>query len=323
LLKNRLITVGLVLSGLIVLSVTFGLRGSHPADAADPGLENGINATIQSLVAANNRQDVGAVLSLFTDKGFQEFFSETKAEGAVDSDLVSDPVALSAVRNITATATGATATADFEVGLGIASFELNFVLQDGRWLIDASKTGSAAVGADTKVIDLKLQEYAFVYDKGATSGGNIAFAAENIGEQPHEMLLVKVDESLSTADLLDELSSEDGSGPPPFEDFGFLGMLQPGESATAALSHPLEPGKYVFLCFIPDAADGTPHAFKGMVSDFTVGSGSAAPSPITPPSTGDGGVLGSRGSMSYPLVALGLALLTLGLGFGFRTARGV
>jgi uncharacterized cupredoxin-like copper-binding protein len=318
LLRNQLITVGLVLLGLIVLSLAFGLKGTRPADAADPGLENGINAMVQSLVAANNRQDVGAVLALFTDKGFQEFFSESKAEGAVDSELVSDPVTLRSVRNIMATSTGANATADFEVGLGIVSFDLNFVLQNGRWYIDASKTGSAAVDAGTSVVNLKLQEYAFVYDKEAASGGNIAFAAQNVGKQQHEMVLAKVDESVSVPELLDTLSSEDQSGPPPFEDFGFLGFLEPGQSATVALAHPLEPGKYVFLCFVSDAVDGVPHAFKGMASDFTVGGGT---SPITPPSTGDGGVVGSSGSLNYALLALGLLLLTLGLGSSFRTAR--
>ena len=315
---KKVVSVGLPVVGVAVLSLALGFRVTHDADAADPGIESGINATIQSLVAANNRQDVGAVLALFTDNGFQAFFSESKAEGASDPELVSDPVVLHSVRNVSASGTGASATADFEIGLGIASFDLGFTLDNGRWLIDASKTGSAPVSAGTNVIDLKLQEYAFVYDKDAASGGNVAFQAQNVGTQEHEMLLVKVDESLSTSDLLDTLSNEDGSGPPPFEDFGFLGFLEPGESATAALAHPLAPGKYVFLCFVPDAADGTPHAFKGMVSDFIVGGGS---SPITPPSTGDAGLLASGGSANYSLGAVGLLLISLGLGSALRPGR--
>ncbi len=314
-----MVSVGLVLSALVVLSLAFGLRGAEQASAADPQLENGINATIKSLVAANNRGDAFAVLALFTDKGFAEFFGESKAEGAADSELVADPVTLRSVRNVAATSTGATATADFEVGLGIATFDLSFVNQYGRWVIAASQTGSADPGPDTTLIDLKLQEFAFVYDKAAAASGNIAFAAKNAGQQTHEMVLVKVDASVSVPELLDTLSTEDGSGPPPFEDFGFLGMLEPGQSAVAGLAHPLEPGKYVFLCFLSDT-DGVPHAFKGMASEFTVGS-TSSPGPISPPSTGDGGLLEGKGPPSLPLLAVSLLLLTFGLGVAFRTAR--
>jgi hypothetical protein len=43
--------------------------------------------------------------------------------------------------------------------------------------------------------------------------------------------------------------------------------VSPGVPAWATLH--LEPGSYVAVCFVP-AADGTPHALKGMVTPFTV-----------------------------------------------------
>jgi hypothetical protein len=32
----------------------------------------------------------------------------------------------------------------------------------------------------------------------------------------------------------------------------------------------LKPGKYVLLCFIPDARDGRPHSAHGMAKEITV-----------------------------------------------------
>jgi hypothetical protein len=315
-LRRRMVPIYLVLSGLVVLCASFGLRSPRSATAADPGLENGITATMQAVVDSYNRADLGALLPLFTDQGFQAAFFEAKDEASVDPEFFGDQLAIKSIRDVAATATVATATVEFDSGLGQDVETLTFVLVDGRWRIDNSEPGTPTLGADTTVVDLKLQEFAFVYDKDAVSGGDVAFHAQNVGEQTHEMLLVKVDDSLSASDVVDALASDEE---PPFEDFGFLGILEPGQSATVGLSHPLEDGTYVFLCFLPDT-DGTPHAFKGMASEFTVGS-AASSGPITPPNTGDGGLLANRNTGEMSLTVLGLVLVTLGLGAALKTAR--
>lgn len=43
-----------------------------------------------------------------------------------------------------------------------------------------------------------------------------------------------------------------------------------GLNASGFTTLDLEPGNYMFVCFVPDAADGTPHAAKGMIKAFTV-----------------------------------------------------
>lgn len=318
-IKRSFVPSLLLILGVVTLTLAVGWRSPEAARAQEPGPEGGVTATVQTIVEAYNRGDLMTLFSLTTDTGFEQLLEVSKADAlAAPSELFGDQVVVREIRGITVTGTTATATVEFEFGLGIEADALSFVFQGGRWLLDGSQPGSAAVSADATLVDVGLQEFGFVYDKEAVSSGNVAFNVENVGTQDHELVILKVDPGLSTSDLLDVLSEEgDTEGPPPFEDFGFLGVYGPGESGTAALSHPLDSGSYVFICFLPDT-DGVPHAFKGMISPFTVGGGAA--SPITPPSTGDAGLAGDH-STKLGLVGLGAVLLLLGAASTFRAVR--
>jgi hypothetical protein len=60
-------------------------------------------------------------------------------------------------------------------------------------------------------------------------------------------------------------SGEEPQGPPPFEDYGGIGAIASG--ATASLKVTLEPGQqYAFICFVPDPATGKAHAELGMIA---------------------------------------------------------
>ena len=48
---------------------------------------------------------------------------------------------------------------------------------------------------------------------------------------------------------------------------------EPGDEFNFVFAAPLAPGRYAFVCFFPDTTEGpegTPHAFKGMATEFTV-----------------------------------------------------
>jgi hypothetical protein len=278
---------------VVVVSIAIGgIVGARQADAADPEIESGVQATVQAIIGAYNRGDAGALLPLFTDEGFVGLFGESKTEAIQDDEFFGDQVKLHSIHDVVATSSGATATVEIEIGLGIEADDMTFTLTNQRWVISDSHPGQAAVPAGVKVVDLKLQEYAFIYDASAVAGGNVALNVSNVGTMEHEVILVKTDPSTTADDIL----NADMSGPPPFEDFGYLGTFEPGESRTVVLNHPLESGTYFFICFLP-APDGTPHAAHGMISKFTVGSGASTSSDqneggaITPPSTGDAGLL--------------------------------
>jgi ketosteroid isomerase-like protein len=317
-MQRSLLPVSLFLSGLLIVAAGL-LGGSQPTNAQDSALEQGINATIQAAVAAYNRGDLPALSRLFTDDAFQQEFSETKSEAASDPEFFGDQVSVGAIRNILETETGASATVDFASGLGISSEDLTFVLQGGIWIATSSQPGSGEVAEGTALVDLMLKEFAFIYDADAVASGDFAFKVTNNGTQEHEVLLVQLPGEISTPDLVDAIANSDENSPPPFEDFGFLGVFEPGTTRTAALAHPLDEGYYALVCFLPDT-DGVPHAFKGMVSEFTVGS-PAATGPISPPNTGDGGLLAGSATANLWVMALGVVVLVTGAVSGLRAMR--
>jgi hypothetical protein len=319
-MPRSVLPVSLLVLGLLISSTALAVGSSASAHAQESTLEQGINATVQNAVAAYNRGDLPALSRLFTDEAFQQEFFETKSEAASDPEFFSDPATIGPVRNVVETETGAKATVDFEAGLGISSEEWSFVFQGGIWIVSASQPGEPLVPESTPRVDLTLQEFAFVYDAAAVAGGDFAFNVTNAGTQEHEVVLIQLPNELSPSGLVDTLASSDESSPPPFVDFGFLGAYPPGATATAALAHPLDDGYYALVCFLPDT-DGTPHAFEGMVSTFTVGSPGTSGGPIAPPNTGDGGLKADGPGVDLWLITLGVMISLTGLVAGIRTVR--
>jgi hypothetical protein len=76
---------------------------------------------------------------------------------------------------------------------------------------------------------------------------------------------------------------------------------------------PLAAGRYGLVCFFPSPQD-VPHAFLGMVSEFSVGTAGGAGA-VRPPSTGDGGLLATRSEeLSLTLLTIGLLAVSAGAG---------
>jgi hypothetical protein len=197
---------------------------------------------------------------------------------------------------------GLTATAIIELAFGtVVQRSLTNFSFDGNWRIDHEEPLAPAIPSGTTTVDMKLQEYAFVYDKAAITSGNVAFRVQNVGKEAHEVALIKL---ATSAPLLQVLQDEDFLA--EVEVVGVAGPYDPGTGTNVVFTKPLAAGRYGLVCFIP-APDGTPHAFLGMVSDFNVGGG------ITPPSTGDAGLAsgpdGAKlyGSLSVAIVAFALA----------------
>jgi hypothetical protein len=58
------------------------------------------------------------------------------------------------------------------------------------------------------------------------------------------------------------------SGPPPVSFLGGVSPIAPGGHNEFAVD--LAPGRYAFLCFLPDAKDGKPHVLHGMAREIDV-----------------------------------------------------
>ena len=82
--------------------------------------------------------------------------------------------------------------------------------------------------------------------------------------------MVRLKGGLTVDQLKTVIASSEGPppGPPPFDDAGGLGAQNPGGKGYIQTN--LTAGNYAFLCFVPDATTGKPHAALGMVRAFTV-----------------------------------------------------
>jgi len=113
-------------------------------------------------------------------------------------------------------------------------------------------------------IDLNLTEYAFNFDESEITSGDIAFNVSNIGGEEHQVVLAKFPEDLDVEEAI--RSEEDPEG---IEAVGEVDPLDPGADTSFLFTEPLEAGRYVMVCFV-EAADGEPHALKGMWAEFTI-----------------------------------------------------
>jgi hypothetical protein len=117
-------------------------------------------------------------------------------------------------------------------------------------------------------------EYSFSGD-GLKAGTN-EILLENTGGQWHHFLASKLKDDATIEQAKNYLLSEgEGGGPVPFEEGAGAQsneiestVMDPGFSQVVEAE--LEPGRYAFVCFIPDKQGGPPHAVKGMVSEVTV-----------------------------------------------------
>ncbi len=299
----------------------------HPGGFARAQLmldaEAQIRARVADIIQAFNSQDGAAFLNGFTDNGLTSTFGFSSRDEAEQSVSFIFNGTLAATVNSVAV-NGSTATVDMTLNFGnYLEHDIDaWVLQGGEWRIDNTTITSVPIPSGTRTVNLTLQEYAFVYDKASVADGNFAFSVTNAGSMQHEIDLVKIPAGMTTDQLLQALQQGGPDAPLPagVDPVASVGPFDPGTHGTLVFTHPLESGHYALLCFMPDA-NGTPHAFLGMVSDFTVGSATAAGTgsstgsagSITPPNTGDAG-LKSDG------VATNDALLVAALLVVFTTA---
>lgn len=115
-------------------------------------------------------------------------------------------------------------------------------------------------------LTVTLSDFAFALSKPMTAGAHTIHVT-NAGAQPHEVVVVKLDDGKSVKDF--GAAFEPGaSGPPPGRAMGGLVGIETG--ASGFFTGRFEAGRYGLICFFPDAKTGAPHFTKGMVLDFTV-----------------------------------------------------
>jgi hypothetical protein len=132
---------------------------------------------------------------------------------------------------------------------------------------DLTVTAQTAKPVKTKKLPtLTLRDYNFKIPKQLGRG---AIEIVNKGKEAHEAVIAQLAPGQTVADVVNWVTpiGVPAAGPQPYIDVGGTTPIDPG--VRVRVDSRLPKGKYVLLCFIPDA-EGTSHLKLGMVHPFTV-----------------------------------------------------
>ena len=126
--------------------------------------------------------------------------------------------------------------------------------------------GATAPAEPTADVTMTLDDYAFVLS-GPLKAGTRTIRFENKAAQPHEAVIARL---LPDRTMLQAVvwMNAGQSGPAPVVMLGGASGIAQGRHMFVTAD--FQPGKYVLLCFIPDAKDGRPHSSHGMATEFTI-----------------------------------------------------
>lgn len=261
----------LFLSLLLPLAVlaTACTTETKDQDQSSSAAAGNVESSVRSAANAWNDKDLDRFLVRWTDNGLKEEFGVTheEAKEALSPRMGEPNIDVRRVSNTDVNGNTATTDVEFIFGSTVQPERLSLVKEGDTWKIDGTEPLRAEVPGGVTAVDVKMTEFTFGFDRSSVTDGNVALRVENIGMQPHELVLIKMDEDF---DLQKALQSP---GEPEGLDFvGAIGPLETGEQSNLVFAKKLQPGRYAMVCFMPDINDQqhTPHLLKGMIVEFTV-----------------------------------------------------
>src|ERR1043166_8640511 len=146
----------------------------------------------------------------------------------------------------------------------------------------AGCTRQAPPAAGPNVVTITTTEYAFAVPD-TIPAGLTTFRLVNRGKELHHASLVRLGDGKTAADFQAGLVAAMKSHTPPPSWMGVAGGPNAATRGdTAIATQVLEPGSYLFVCWIP-SLDGVPHVMKGMMHPLVVTAG-ATPTSYDPSS---------------------------------------
>lgn len=131
---------------------------------------------------------------------------------------------------------------------------------------ECTPVGDAAESETT--VNATLDEYSVALDAENAATGAVHFATENVGDEPHELVVVNAESPDDLPVGEDKRVSEDG-----LPEGTFIGEIEafPG-GQTCDGTFDLDPGTYVLFCNLVTAPEGedVSHFLEGMATTFTV-----------------------------------------------------
>ena len=150
---------------------------------------------------------------------------------------------------------------------GPARYTRRLALATLSWAVACSRPAPRVPGPN--VVTIIASEYAFGVPDTIPAGPT-TFVLVNRGDELHHASLVRLGDGKTVADFQSALEAAMKNHTPPPAWVGFVGgpnAVTPGDTVTTTQT--LEPGSYVFVCWIP-SADGVLHVMKGMLHSMVV-----------------------------------------------------
>jgi hypothetical protein len=238
--------------------------------------EASVQQVFLDAIEAWNADDVEGFTAFFTDEGLISSFGdegrsieEVRAglPNFVGSQELGNPTFLDT--NVT----GETATMDntFSLGSILLRSKFGLIQVDGDWKLNSEESNLPLdIPEGTTVVPVDMNEFAYGVDTNpiVEAKGPFALVAQNVGKQTHMLGLARVPADAN----IDELLLEDE--PEGLEFIGGGDEVEPGASSNIVFVAPLDAGRYIMVCFLPDTDDtseeGSFHYEKGMTKEFTV-----------------------------------------------------
>ncbi len=132
--------------------------------------------------------------------------------------------------------------------------------------------GVACTAREDAVNDVAVTGTDYAFDAPETlPPGQTSFTFANAGQVPHEMILVRLKESVTLPQLLEAVGG--GADPAQFTEGGVAILIaSPGDTAGTRMLVDLLPGRtYALVCNFEDGEGKPPHMALGMVKSIAVG----------------------------------------------------
>lgn len=132
--------------------------------------------------------------------------------------------------------------------------------------LSVTSRGATAPAEPTPDVTMTLDDYGFTLS-GPLKAGTRTIRFENQATQPHEAVIARLLPEKTMLQAIVWMNSGQ-SGPAPVVMLGGGSGIAQGRHMFVTAD--FKPGKYVLLCFIPDAKDGRPHSAHGMAKEITI-----------------------------------------------------
>ncbi len=237
--------------------------------------EQAIQQVFVDAIERWNAKDLDGFVTFLTDAGIVSSFGEdgtTVEEAKANLESFFGTVDLGTPEFSDVSVSGDTGSMDavFSFGLVLLHSKFGLVKVGADWKLNNEESNLPVdVPAGATIIEVDLNEFAFGTDVTAITGATGVFAleAKNVGKQAHMLGLARVPADANIEELLKQEDS------PDVEFIAGVDDVAPGTSQNLIFVKPLDAGRYVMVCFLPDTdegEEGTPHVFKGMLKEFTV-----------------------------------------------------